>query len=178
MSRTGSGRTRNDRAMKVGLVSPYDFASPGGVNDHVRHLAVQLQQLGHETRIFAPSSRADVDFDSARFYRIGTPIAIPVNDSVARITLSFHLANQVAAIVADEGFDVLHFHEPLMPALPITIDGAPFEGGTGEDIAVVIGSNSFIPGSRQEVRPTPARASGEPARISRRISGSPMPAWI
>ena len=121
MSRIGSGRTRNDRAMKVGLVSPYDFASPGGVNDHVRHLAVQLQQLGHETRIFAPSSRADVDFDSARFYRIGTPIAIPVNDSVARITLSFHLANQVAAIVADEGFDVLHFHEPLMPALPITM---------------------------------------------------------
>ncbi len=121
MSRIGSGRTRNDGAMKVGLVSPYDFASPGGVNDHVRHLAVQLQQLGHETRIFAPSSRADVDFDSARFYRIGTPIAIPVNDSVARITLSFHLANQVAAIVADEGFDVLHFHEPLMPALPITM---------------------------------------------------------
>ena len=121
MSRTGSGRTRNDRAMKVGLVSPYDFASPGGVNDHVRHLAVQLQQLGHETRIFAPSSRADVDCDSASFYRIGTPIAIPVNDSVARITLSFHLANQVAAIVADEGFDVLHFHEPLMPALPITM---------------------------------------------------------
>ena len=107
--------------MRVGLVSPYDFASPGGVNDHVRHLAVCLQQLGHETRIFAPSSRADVDFDSARFYRIGTPIAIPVNDSVARITLSFHLANQVAAIIADEGFDVLHFHEPLMPALPMTM---------------------------------------------------------
>lgn len=107
--------------MRVGLVSPYDFASPGGVNDHVRHLAVQLQTLGHETRIFAPSSRADVGFDAARFYRIGTPISIPANDSVARITLSFHLANQVAAIVADERFDVLHFHEPLMPALPMTM---------------------------------------------------------
>jgi phosphatidylinositol alpha-mannosyltransferase len=107
--------------VRVGLVSPYDFASPGGVNDHVRHLAVQLQELGHETRIFGPSSRADIGFDNARFYRIGTPIAIPVNDSVARITLSFHLANQVAAIVADERFDVLHFHEPLMPALPITM---------------------------------------------------------
>jgi phosphatidylinositol alpha-mannosyltransferase len=107
--------------MRVGLVSPYDFASPGGVNDHVRNLAVQLRRLGHEARIFAPSSRADVDFDSARFYRIGTPIAIPVNDSVARITLSFHLANQVAAIIADEAFDVLHFHEPLMPALPMTM---------------------------------------------------------
>ncbi|HKW71417.1 MAG TPA: glycosyltransferase family 4 protein [Candidatus Dormibacteraeota bacterium] len=107
--------------MRVGLVSPYDFASPGGVNDHVRNLAVRLQKLGHETRIFAPSSRAEVNFDSARFYRIGTPIAIPVNDSVARITLSFHLANQIAAIVADERFDVLHFHEPLMPALPLTM---------------------------------------------------------
>lgn len=107
--------------MKVGLVSPYDFATAGGVNDHVRHLAVQLQKAGHETRIFAPSSRSDVGFEAARFYRIGTPIAVPANDSVARITLSFHLANQVDAIVADEKFDVLHFHEPLMPALPMTM---------------------------------------------------------
>lgn len=107
--------------MRIGLVSPYDFASPGGVNDHVRNLAVRLADLGHETRIFAPSSRADVDFDSARFYRIGSPIAIPVNESVARITLSFHLASRVAAIIAEERFDVLHFHEPLMPALPMTM---------------------------------------------------------
>ena len=107
--------------MKVGLVSPYDFATAGGVNDHVRHLAEQLQSLGHETRIFGPSSRADVGVEAAHFYRIGTPIAIPVNDSVARITLSFHLANEVAAIIADERFDVLHFHEPLMPALPMTM---------------------------------------------------------
>ena len=81
--------------MKVGLVSPYDFASPGGVTDHVRHLARQLRRLGHEVRVFAPSSRADVDFDSADFYRIGSPISVPVNDSVARITLSFHLADRV-----------------------------------------------------------------------------------
>ncbi len=107
--------------MRVGLVSPYDFASPGGVNDHVRHLARQLRLLGHETRIFAPSSRSDIDFDTARFYRIGTPIAVPANASVARITLSFHLANRVAAIIEEERFDVLHFHEPLMPALPITM---------------------------------------------------------
>jgi phosphatidyl-myo-inositol alpha-mannosyltransferase len=107
--------------MRVGLVSPYDFASPGGVNDHVRHLARHLRQLGHETRIFAPSSRSDIDFDTARFYRIGTPIAVPANASVARITLSFHLANRVATIIEKERFDVLHFHEPLMPALPMTM---------------------------------------------------------
>src|SRR6266481_5112857 len=107
--------------MRVGLISPYDFASPGGVNDHVRHLARQLRNLGHETRIFAPSSRSDIDFDTAHFYRIGTPIAVPANESVARITLSFHLANRVAAIIEEERFDILHFHEPLMPALPMTM---------------------------------------------------------
>ena len=122
MCRIASGRDRlSGRAVRIGLVSPYDFATAGGVNDHVRHLARQLRRLGHEARIFAPSSRADIDFDTARFYRIGSPISIPVNDSVARITLSFHLANQVAAIVEKEHFDVLHFHEPLMPALPMTM---------------------------------------------------------
>jgi phosphatidylinositol alpha-mannosyltransferase len=107
--------------MKVGLVSPYDFASPGGVTDHVRHLATELRHMGHPVRVFAPSSRADVDFDTPDFYRIGSPIAIPVNESVARITLSFHLADEVAAIIERERFDVLHFHEPLMPALPMTM---------------------------------------------------------
>ncbi|HMJ38445.1 MAG TPA: glycosyltransferase family 4 protein [Verrucomicrobiae bacterium] len=107
--------------MKVGLVSPYDFASPGGVTDHVRYLAAQLRRHGQEVRIFAPSSRADIDFDTREFYRIGSPIPVPANDSVARITLSFHLANRVAAIIEAERFDVLHFHEPLMPALPITM---------------------------------------------------------
>ena len=107
--------------MKVGLVSPYDFASPGGVGDHVRNLARELQNLGHQAQIFAPSSRAHVDSDGTVFHRIGTPIAIRVNDSVARISLSFHLANQVSAIVAREKFDVLHFHEPLMPGLPMTM---------------------------------------------------------
>jgi phosphatidyl-myo-inositol alpha-mannosyltransferase len=107
--------------MKVGLVSPYDYAMPGGVNDHVGHLARELRELGHEVRIFAPSSRADVDLDTPDFYRIGSPIAIPLNESVARITLSFHLADRVAALIESERFDVLHFHEPLLPALPMTM---------------------------------------------------------
>src|SRR4029079_5049194 len=32
-----------------------------------------------------------------------------------------------------------------------TIDGAPFEGGTGEGIAVTIGSNTFIPGFEEQL---------------------------
>jgi phosphatidylinositol alpha-mannosyltransferase len=107
--------------MKVGLVSPYDYSHPGGVTEHIRHLGHWLRQLGHEVRTFAPSSRRDAEHEIPDFYRIGRVFPLPVNDSVARITLSFHLARRVSEIMDSERFDVLHFHEPLMPALPLTL---------------------------------------------------------
>ncbi len=107
--------------MKVGLVSPYDYSHPGGVSEHIRHLAVWLRHLGHDVRTFAPSSRRDIELDTPDFYRIGRVFAVPVNDSVARITLSFHMASRVSQILERERFDVLHFHEPFMPALPLTL---------------------------------------------------------
>jgi phosphatidyl-myo-inositol alpha-mannosyltransferase len=107
--------------MKIGLVSPYDYTHPGGVTEHIRHLGTWLQQLGHEVRTFAPSSRRGAENDIPDFYRIGRVFSLPVNDSVARITLSFHMARRVADILESERFDVLHFHEPFMPALPLTL---------------------------------------------------------
>jgi phosphatidylinositol alpha-mannosyltransferase len=53
-------------------------------------------------------------------YRVGGVRRIPANGSVARITLSFRLARRVREILASEGFDVVHAHEPLMPSLPPT----------------------------------------------------------
>ncbi len=41
--------------MKVALVSPYDWLTPGGVNQHVDQLAKQLVMRGHEARILAPA---------------------------------------------------------------------------------------------------------------------------
>jgi phosphatidyl-myo-inositol alpha-mannosyltransferase len=107
--------------MRVGLVSPYDYSHPGGVTEHLKHLADNLRQLGHEVRTFAPSSRRDIERDTPDYYRIGRVFSVPVNDSVARITLSFHMARRVAQILEDERFDVLHFHEPFLPALPLTL---------------------------------------------------------
>jgi phosphatidyl-myo-inositol alpha-mannosyltransferase len=107
--------------MKVGLVSPYDYSHPGGVTEHIRHLGHWLRQLGHEVRTFAPSSRRDAEREIPDFYRIGRVFRVPANDSVARITLSFHLARRVSEIMDRERFDVLHFHEPFLPALPLTL---------------------------------------------------------
>ncbi len=107
--------------MKVGLVSPYDYTHAGGVTEHVRHLAHWLRRLGHEVRVFAPSSRRQAEYEIPDFYRIGRVFPIPGNASVARITLSFHLARRVREILDREQFDVLHFHEPLVPGLPLTL---------------------------------------------------------
>ncbi|HEY4025770.1 MAG TPA: glycosyltransferase family 4 protein [Candidatus Dormibacteraeota bacterium] len=107
--------------MKVGLVSPYDYSHPGGVTEHLKHLGSWLRQLGHEVRTFAPSSRREAEREIPDFYRIGRVFPLPGNDSVARITLSFHLARRVSEIMDRERFDVLHFHEPFLPALPLTL---------------------------------------------------------
>jgi len=42
------------------------------------------------------------------------------NGSVARIALSFHLVRRVRSLLDRADFDVVHYHEPLVPGLPIT----------------------------------------------------------
>ena len=110
--------------LKLALVSPYDFAYPGGVTEHVAHLAEQFIARGHEVHIVAPSSddesepTASVD---APVHRIGRVVSIPANGSVARITLSLRSYLQAKELLQAEQFDLIHLHEPMMPALPLTV---------------------------------------------------------
>lgn len=107
--------------MKIALVSPYDFTYPGGANEHIAHLAAEFRLLGHTVKVLAPAARhrqAPADPD---FYRIGTPVPVHGNGSTARITLSLMLSHRVKEILARERFDVIHLHEPLLPALPPTV---------------------------------------------------------
>jgi phosphatidylinositol alpha-mannosyltransferase len=107
--------------MKIALVSPYDFTYPGGANEHIAHLAAEYRELGHAVRIMAPATRGRPLPADPDFYRVGTPVPIRSNGSVARITLSLTLSHEVKEILAREQFDVVHLHEPLMPALPLTV---------------------------------------------------------
>ncbi len=112
--------------MKICLVSPYDFAREGGVNQHILWLAKNFRAAGHEVKIIAPTSDEDAeDLDEVvpgiPVYHVGNVMPIKANGSVARITLSLTLSGQVKAILRQEQFDVVHLHEPLMPALPLTV---------------------------------------------------------
>ena len=102
--------------MKIALVSPYDFAHPGGVILHIAYLERYFTRMGHEVKVIAPASRAIPDFGD-RFIPIGRPRPIPSSGSIARVTVSLWLAPKIRAVLEQEKFDIIHFHEPLMPML-------------------------------------------------------------
>lgn len=104
--------------MKIALVSPYDFAHPGGVVNHILALDKQFTSLGHEVRVIAPASEAGVSPQIAgRFIQIGRPRSVPISGSIARITLSLRLKGEIKQVLAREKFDVIHLHEPFAPML-------------------------------------------------------------
>jgi phosphatidylinositol alpha-mannosyltransferase len=105
--------------MKIALVSPYDFAHPGGVVNHISCLEQQFTRMGHEVKIIAPASKAVYTLGD-RFIRIGTPRPIPVSGSIARVTVSIRLESQINEVMEREKFDICHLHEPLMPTLCTT----------------------------------------------------------
>jgi phosphatidylinositol alpha-mannosyltransferase len=102
--------------MKIALVSPYDFAFPGGVANHISSLEHQLTQMGHEVKVIAPASEAVNDFGD-RFIPIGRPRSIPSSGSICRISISLNLAGSIKKALEREKFDILHLHEPFMPML-------------------------------------------------------------
>ena len=109
-----------NQPLKVALVSPYDFASPGGVTAHIQNLSVNLEQKGVFTRVFAPVS-ANSHNSIPNLIPMGTPVPVPTGGSVARISLSVWLAGRLRKSIETENFDIVHIHEPFAGALTLGI---------------------------------------------------------
>lgn len=104
--------------MRVGIVCPYDWTSPGGVKAHVRDQALALQRLGHEVSVLAP-----VDDDQYPLEPFivdgGKPVSVPYNGSVAKVNFGPVSAARVRRWIKEGDFDVLHVHEPASPTLSV-----------------------------------------------------------
>ncbi|MEU3269367.1 glycosyltransferase family 4 protein [Saccharomonospora sp. NPDC006951] len=103
--------------MKVGIVCPYSFDVPGGVQGHVVDLAKALLALGHTVSVLAP---ADDEADLPGFvHPAGRALGIPYNGSVARLQFGPVSYARVRRWLRDNDFDVLHLHEPAAPSLSL-----------------------------------------------------------
>ncbi len=103
--------------MRIGIVSPYSFDVPGGVQNHIVDLAEALITLGHEVSVLAP---ADEDADLPPYVvAAGRAMPLPYNGSVARIAFGPVSTARVRRWLARGRFDVLHVHEPLTLSLSL-----------------------------------------------------------
>ncbi len=103
--------------MRVGLVCPYSFDVPGGVQAHVRDLAAELIRLGHDVSVLTP---ADEDSPLPPYVvPAGRAIPVPYNGAVARLAFGPVSAARVRRWIREGEFDVLHVHEPMAPSLSV-----------------------------------------------------------
>jgi phosphatidylinositol alpha-mannosyltransferase len=104
--------------MRIGIVCPYSWDIPGGVQAHVRDLAEKLIELGHSVSVLAPG---DEDMPGLAPYVVmaGKAVPIPYNGSVARLQFGVVSAARVRRWLRDGAFDVVHVHEPAPPSLSL-----------------------------------------------------------
>lgn len=99
------------------MVCPYSISIPGGVQEQVLGLARSLRAKGHPTRVLAPSDGPPPD---GWVTPLGNSIPTAANGSVAPIAPDPSAQLRLIRAVRDEGFDVLHLHEPLVPGASMT----------------------------------------------------------
>jgi phosphatidylinositol alpha-mannosyltransferase len=102
---------------RIGIVCPYGWETPGGVQSHVRDLAEYLIREGHFVSVLAPA----LDDENLPEYvtSAGRPIAIPYNGAVARVLFGPIAFSRVRHWISQGDFDVLHLHEPAIPSISL-----------------------------------------------------------
>ncbi|MBA2631939.1 MAG: glycosyltransferase family 4 protein [Chloroflexi bacterium] len=106
--------------LKIGIVSPYGYPHPGGVNEHVRFTYDAMRRMGHDVSIITSKYGRERESEG-HVIRLGTGWAAPANGSVGRVTLGLRFKRQAREVLEAENFDILHFHEPFVPFLSPTM---------------------------------------------------------
>ncbi len=100
--------------MLIALFAPYDLSRPGGVGTHIRAQARALGSLGHDVRIYGPSSAPLADGET----RLGGVFPITITGTESWIGLDPRSAIEAARVLRRTAFDIVHVHEPLTPLAP------------------------------------------------------------
>nr|WP_034875527.1 glycosyltransferase family 4 protein [Bifidobacterium moukalabense] len=125
------GDSLNGRKLRIGIISPYAFETPGGVQFHIRDFTNELIRRGHDVQVFAPGRRTK---DMPLWVHTnGSSFAIPYNGSVAHLSYFLIAGLQTRRWIRQGHFDLVHLHEPEAPSLshkPFTMHRHPPLVGT------------------------------------------------
>lgn len=105
--------------MKIGLVCPYSINEPGGVLEVVLALKTGLERRGHTVRVITPQPRKHDLEPPKDVIFVGTSVdfrTLSFSETTSQVSSTAD-AEKIDAMLAEEKFDVLHFHEPWMPLL-------------------------------------------------------------
>jgi phosphatidylinositol alpha-mannosyltransferase len=111
--------TGQPRSLRIGLVCPYSFEVPGGVQNHVLGLARYLRQAGHRPYVLAPGELGAAALALEDFASVGATMPVPYNGSVARVNFGPLTAARVRRWLRRGRFDLLHIHEPITPSVSL-----------------------------------------------------------
>ena len=108
------------RTLRIGLVCPYQWDVPGGVQYHVRDLAETLRGLGHYVEVLTPAEREE-SLPEEYVTFAGRTVPIPYNGSMASVQFGPVSAARVRRWLKDGHFDVVHVHEPAPPSVSLLV---------------------------------------------------------
>ena len=125
--------------LKLGILTPFLWSTPSGVNDQVRALAERLTLAGHRVTVIAPSAdRPAVDEAHRRvqavltgeretvflpgepyprYFFAGATYAVRESRSLKLIAAPADLIANIDVLLGAEDFDLLHLNEPFVPGL-------------------------------------------------------------
>ena len=106
-----------NRKLRIGIVCPYSWDVPGGVQNHIRDLAEFLINNGHHVEVLAPTTESE---DLPEYVvSAGRAVSIPYNGAVARVLFGVVANSRVRSWINEGDFDLLHLHEPAIPSLSL-----------------------------------------------------------
>jgi phosphatidylinositol alpha-mannosyltransferase len=106
------------RKLKIGIVCPYGWDTPGGVQIHIKELTQWLIAKGHSVSVLAPVTTDDGNIEPW-VVSAGRPISIPYNGAVAKVIFGPLASSRVKQWISAGEFDLLHLHEPAIPSLSL-----------------------------------------------------------
>ncbi len=105
------------KKLNIGIVCPYGWDAPGGVQAHIADLRNFLIGQGHQVSVLAPT--ADEDALPDWVVNAGKPIPVPYNGAVARVLFGPIAFARVKQWISENEFDLLHLHEPAIPSISL-----------------------------------------------------------